>query len=251
MRKTLLASAIVLFATIAMAQGRNDGRTPFVTSVEAPKLERILPPPPGITDSRFYDDWSQYQWGLSMRATERGLQARSDAFLNASYFMARFSPAMGHAVTQEANPQLFLLLQRAHATEMVSNAGVKAYYHRVRPYQQFKEASLVPEHESPTDYSSYPSGHTMVSWLVGMILTAIDPQHTESIMKVAYEMGQSRVIAGYHYQSDIEAGRYSASILFARLCAEPEFMTLLQQARQEYMGVQGSQPKIMKKRSRR
>ena len=123
MRKTLLASAIVLFATIAMAQGRNDGRTPFVTSVEAPKLERILPPPPGITDSRFYDDWSQYQWGLSMRATERGLQARSDAFLNASYFMARFSPAMGHAVTQEANPQLFLLLQRAHATEMVSNAS--------------------------------------------------------------------------------------------------------------------------------
>ena len=89
MRKTLLASAIVLFATIAMAQGRNDGRTPFVTSDEAPKLERILPPPPGLTDSRFYDDWSQYQWGLSMRATERGLQARSDAFLNASYFIIR------------------------------------------------------------------------------------------------------------------------------------------------------------------
>ena len=232
--RLLLTSTFLLAAALSFAQSQKDERTPFIAPDAAPKLERVLPPPPGLTDSRFYDDWTQYQWGLSVRDSERGLQARSDAFLNAFYFMERFSPVMDHPVTQEANPKLYLLLQRAHATEWNSNASVKAYYHRVRPYQQFKEPTLVPEHESPTDYSSYPSGHTMVSWLVGMILTAIDPQHTEGIMKVAYEMGQSRVIAGYHYQSDIEAGRYSASILFARLCAEPEFMTLLEQARQEY-----------------
>jgi len=248
--KFFLTTTFLLADSLTFAQSQEDEHTPFIASDAAPKLERVLPPPPGLTDPRFYDDWTQYQWGLSVRDSERGQQARSDAFLNAFYFMQRFSPAMDHPVTQEANPKLYLLLQRAHATEWTSNASVKAYYHRVRPYQQFKETSLVPEHESPTDYSSYPSGHTMVSWLVGMILTAIDPQHTESIMKVAYEMGQSRVIAGYHYQSDIEAGRYSASILFARLCAEPEFLALLEQARQEFNGVQSPKPNIMKKRRR-
>ena len=235
MKKYFLVLAFLLIATtIFLAQNKKDELRPFVTSEQAPKLEQILPPPPGLTDPRFHDDWAQYQWGLSMRATERGLQARSDAFIDAAYFMQRFSPAMRHAVTQEDNPKLYVLLQRAHMTEWNSNSSVKAYYHRVRPYQQFKEHTSVPEHESPTDYSSYPSGHTMASWLVGMILTAIDPDHTESIMKVAYELGQSRVITGYHYQSDVDAGRVSASILFARLCADPEFLQMIEDARQEY-----------------
>ncbi len=234
MKKYILLSSFLLIAFILLAQGRKGEVTPFVNSDQAPKLEQILPPPPGLTDPRFHDDWAQYQWGLSVRDTERGLQARSDAFINAFYFMERFSPAMGHVITQEANPKLYLLLQRAHKTESCSNSSVKAYYHRVRPYQQFKEPTSVPEHESPTDYSSYPSGHTMASWLVGMILTAIDPEHTESIMKVAYELGQSRVITGYHYQSDVDAGRVSASILFARLCADPEFLQMIEDARQEY-----------------
>ena len=63
-----------------------------------------------------------------------------------------------------------------------------------------------------------------------MILTAIDPDHTEEIMKVAYELGQSRVIVGFHYQSDVDAG----SVTFARLCAMPEFLDMLTAAKAEY-----------------
>lgn len=249
-RKSILAFvSIVIAASIfpgsLSAQGTNrnfNGRfpggremaMPFFSREEAPHLENVLPNPPELDDSRFADDWNKYLWGKSIRETERGQQAIADASINADYFMKRFSPAMECELTKEAYPVLYKLIERAHRTEGLSGASAKAYFKRVRPYQQFKEPTAVPNQENPNDFTSYPSGHTHASWLVGMILTAIDPAHTEPIMKVAYELGQSRVIVGFHYQSDVDAGRVAASITFARICAEPEFLDLLQQAKDEF-----------------
>lgn len=208
--------------------------TPFYTTAEAPHIEKIIPEPPTLESARFFDDWAQYQWGKSIRDTERGQLAVRDAGINADYFMQRFSAGMSHSITPQDNPRLYELLQKAHKTESQAGASAKAYFARVRPYQQFKEDTGYPRGQNPTDFTSYPSGHTHASWLVGMILTAIDPSHTEEIMKIAYELGQSRVILGYHYQSDVDAGRVAGSVTFARLCAEPEFLTMLEAARKEF-----------------
>lgn len=240
MKKTIVA--LLTFAISFCTFAQNDAKklmreaTPFYTKEQAPHLEKVLPQPPALTDVRFADDWNQYLWGKSIRDTERGKQAVEDAHINAGYFMERFSPVMSHPVTPQNNPKLFMLLAKAHRTEQIAGASAKAYFERVRPYQQFHEPTAVPSHESPTDFTSYPSGHTHASWLTGLILTAIDPEHTEDIMKVAYELGQSRVIVGFHYQSDVDAGRVAGSITFARLCAEPEFMKLLSAAKKEYSG---------------
>lgn len=237
MKAFLISSLMLLMALSASAQ-KNDVTkekfTPFYTSEEAPKLENVLPEPPAYNSTRYQDDWAMYQWGKSVRNTERGQQAIEDAGINAGYFMKRFSPAMGVDLTPEEFPHLFRLLNKAHLTEQQAGRSAKRHFARVRPYQQFNEPSAVPQAENPTDYTSYPSGHTHASWLAGLILTAIDPDHTEAIMKTAYELGQSRVIVGFHYQSDIEAGRVAGSITFARLCAEEEFQKLLKKAMKEF-----------------
>lgn len=237
MKAFLLSSLMLLMALSASAQ-KNDVTkekfTPFYTSEEAPKLENVLPEPPAYNSTRYQDDWAMYQWGKSVRNTERGQLAIEDAGINAGYFMHRFSPAMGIDLTPEEFPHLFRLLNRAHLTEQQAGRSAKKHFARVRPYQQFNEPSAVPQAENPTDYTSYPSGHTHASWLAGLILMTIDPDHTEAIMKTAYELGQSRVIVGFHYQSDIEAGRVAGSITFARLCAEEEFQKLLKKAMKEF-----------------
>jgi len=207
---------------------------PFYNRSQAPHLENVLPAPPSLNDSRFFDDWCQYQWGKSIRETPRGIQAVEDADISAQFFMKRFSAAVGKELTAEQYPCLYELFLRAHKTEGEAGRSAKKYFARVRPYQQFKEASGKPEWEDPEDFTSYPSGHTHASWLMGMILTAIDPVHTEAIMKVAYELGQSRVIVGYHYQSDVDAGRVAGSITFARLCAQQDFLDMLEAAKKEY-----------------
>lgn len=240
MKKTLIITALV-FSSLCLSaqpnQGQNFNREafqPFFTQEKAPHMELILPPPPSITDTRFLDDFAQYQWGKSIRHTERGQLAVEDAGIGADYFLKRFSPAVGKELSRENNPELYLLFSRAHRTESVSGRSAKQFFSRVRPYQQFKEESGVPRGENPTDYTSYPSGHTHAAWLVGLILTAIDPEHTEAIMNTAYEIGQSRVIVGFHYQSDIDAGRVVGSVTFARLWSEPEFQAQLAKAREEY-----------------
>ena len=235
MKKFCSAAASVLFSLSLSAQGvKSEKFTPFYTKDVAPRMERIIPSPPELTDSRFFDDWTQYLWGKSIRDTERGKLAVADAGINAEYFMKRFSPCVGRELTPEEYPHLYRLFSRLHLTEQQGGASAKAYFHRVRPYQQYKEPSGVPNHESPTDFTSYPSGHTHASWLVGMALTAIDPAHAEEIMKAAYELGQSRVIVGFHYQSDVDMGRVVGSITFARLQAEPEFQKMMEKARKEY-----------------
>mgnify|MGYP003064931414 CR=1 FL=1 len=47
-------------------------------------------------------------------------------------------------------------------------------------------------------------------------------------------MGQSRVICGYHFQSDVDAGRLVASAVVARLHANKEFMEQLTKAKVEF-----------------
>ena len=57
-----------------------------------------------------------------------------------------------------------------------------------------------------------------------------------SLMSQAYEYGQSRVIAGYHFQSDVDAGRLTAGAAFARLHAESEYLDQLDKAMKEFKG---------------
>lgn len=236
--KYILLSATFFCTTMCVNAQKNDVTketfAPFYTTENAPHLENVLPEPPAFNSTRFQDDFAMYQWGKSIRHTERGQQAVEDAGINAAYFMKRFSPAMGIELTPEKFPELYRLLSRAHLTETQAGMGAKKYFKRVRPYQQFHEQSGVPSHEHQKDFTSYPSGHTHASWLVGLILMTIDPAHTEGIMKTAYELGQSRVIVGYHYQSDIEAGRYAASITYARISSMEEFQDMLQKAIKEF-----------------
>ena len=47
------------------------------------------------------------------------------------------------------------------------------------------------------------------------------------------ELGESRVITGFHYASDVEYGRISASVAFAKLVSDPEYVKLMKLARRE------------------
>lgn len=239
MRHSIAILAAAVLSTTMYAQ-MPQRALPFFSREDAPHLENILPPPPGLTDPLFFNDWAMYNWGKSIRETDRGALAVEDAHIGAGSFMKRFSEVLTCEVTPENSPALYRLLERAHRTTDTVGRSAKTYFSRVRPYQQYKEPSGVPQSERPTDFTSYPSGHTHAAWVAGMIFTAIDPVNTEPIMKIAYEMGQSRVIVGFHYQSDVDAGRIAGSVTFARLCAEPEFLTMLQEAKDEFNALCGN-----------
>ena len=79
---------------------------------------------------------------------------------------------------------------------------------RLRPYVYYKEGTLIPEKEEKhAGEGSWPSGHTSLGWTTALLLIDINPAATDGIMARAYEHGQSRVIVGYHWQTDVDAAR--------------------------------------------
>ena len=69
---------------------------------------------------------------------------------------------------------------------------------------------------------------------MALVLSEINPERQNEIVKRGFEIGESRVIAGYHYQSDVDNARLLASVTVARLHADKAFMLQLKKAKAEF-----------------
>ena len=227
---TVLFTLSLLFAAPCFAEV-----TPFLTTDEVPSASQFLPLPPKTTDAAFYNDWMRYEWGKTMRDTERGKQAIEDASHTIEYFAKIYSEPFGLTISKENTPEIVALMERVLATTYVCKDKAKSQFMRIRPFVQFHEPTPVPQDEEKlSTNSSYPSGHTTMGWGLALVLAEINPERQDEILKRGYEYGESRVIVGFHYQSDVDHARILTSALINRLHANDEFMTELQKAKAEF-----------------
>lgn len=75
---------------------------------------------------------------------------------------------------------------------------------------------------------------TVRGWGMALLLCEINPDAQNELFKLGYEWGQSRVIAGYHWQSDVDASRMLAVACYARLHACEEILKDMAEARKEF-----------------
>ena len=237
MKRTLsffLAALLLLSCGVARSQQLDE--TPYLTPEEVPNAVVFLPAPPEPGSSQFLYDLSQYYWGKEQRKDpERAAKAIREAVYEVPDMIPQFSAVFGMEITPEATPAIYRLLCRGVFTIRMSADAPKAAYMRTRPYAYFNEPTLVPEEEEDLRTNgSYPSGHTIKAWGMALLLCEIDPGTQDALFKLAYEWGQSRVIAGYHWQSDIDASRMLAAACYARLHTCPAFLADLAAAQEEY-----------------
>lgn len=228
-------SALILFA-VAVATLPALAAEPYFSSPEMPNALRYLPGPPARSDMRFAYDSAQYEWGKRMRPTARGEKARRDAEFSIERMAAIFSPVMGIEISPANTPQLWKLLTDATATTGKACDSAKIVYMRPRPYMVYNEPTLVPEDEEELRHNgSYPSGHTTLGWSTALILCEINPAKQDEILREGFEYGQSRVIAGFHWQSDVDAARVVTSAAFARLHTSQAYLRQLKKAQKEFV----------------
>ena len=77
--KKIIVPLLVL--SIFICTNCNAEGTSFLTEDEISTGAKFLPQPPKPDEATFYNDWQRYQWGKTMRDTERGKQAIKDAGL--------------------------------------------------------------------------------------------------------------------------------------------------------------------------
>ena len=208
---------------------------PYMHAESLPNGVEFLPPPPDINSEPFKTDLYYYRWGKDERNTLRGELAREDANCSATHLSEIFSEPMGITISEEKTPKLYNLIGRGGYTAMSATSKPKSHHARTRPYAEFNEPSLIPDAEAKhNSHASYPSGHATISWAVALLLVEINPAAQDALLKRAYEFGESRVIAGYHYESDVVMGRLVASAAVARMHADSEFLADMNAAKKEF-----------------
>ncbi|MBQ7420691.1 MAG: phosphatase PAP2 family protein [Prevotella sp.] len=241
--KKIFTVALLVFASVtAFSQEKiKDVRTNpdlyFLQIGEVANSLELLPPPPQPGSILFQNDEAQYQWGKQQRNTPRGDQAAADARVSGDGVPNAFSEAFGIQISKETTPQIYKLVlgMREDAGDLATRAA-KEYYMRVRPFAYYNEMTCNPEQqEELSTNGSYPSGHTAIGWATALVLAEINVDRQNEILKRGYEMGQSRVICGYHFQSDVDAARIVSSAVVSRLHANKNFMKQLKKAKKEFV----------------
>ena len=210
--KKLMIVAVMTMATVC-AQAQSDVEAYFTTK-EMPDMLKWCPAPPDTVGAAFTYDIMQYMWGKQMRQDkERAAIAIRDAVYGLDCKVLRDGTATCDSICKLP----------------------KKYYMRRRPFMRMQEPTLYPQDEPALRKNgSYPSGHTILGWSSALLLSEINPDRADTILARGYMYGESRVIVGAHWQSDVDAGRLAASAAYARLHTSERFLKQMRLARLEY-----------------
>lgn len=232
--KKLMILAVTMMATV-FAKAQSDVE-PYFTTKEMPDMLKWCPAPPDTLSPHFAYDIIQYMWGKKMRLDkERADIATRDAVYSLDCIIREFSEPFGLQISKEDTPEIYKVLSDGTAT--CENIGIlpKEHYMRKRPFMRMHEPTLYPADEPALSKNgSYPSGHTILGWSSALLLSEINPDRADTILTRGYMYGESRVIVGAHWQSDVDAGRLAASAAYARLHTSERFLEQMRLARQEF-----------------
>lgn len=223
MLRTALFIAALALASPAFAQGRPTVSDP--PQIDAPAL---IGPAPAAESARAAADRLAMHPQVS---EDRLAQARADQAWSPWLAM---HPVFGDAFTEERLPRTARVFEDVlHALSPAVGAAKDANNRR-RPVRD--DPSVLqcdPLDERTLNQSSYPSGHAAGGWAWALVLAELAPSRADAVLQRGRDYGDSRVICGFHYPSDIDASRVLAAGVIARLHADSSFRRDMDAARRE------------------
>jgi len=202
---------------------------------KAPNSITLLPAPPAENSAAFSADQEAFRTTRALVDTPRWTQAIRDADIDFPEAPKVFSCALAIPITKEDTPNLYMLMHRSWTDAVVATLAAKNKYKRIRPFKLNSEKSCTPDWEARlAGDGSYPSGHSTIGWTWALMLAEIAPERADAILSRGYAYGQSRVICGVHWQSDVNAGRVLAAAVVAKLHSDAVFRAQLEAAGKEW-----------------
>ena len=229
---------MLLFGAVSVHAQRIE---PYIPEDEMPDVVRIVPAPPVDPSPDFDHDILRYMWGKQQRKDpDRLAMAVRDAVWSLDTTLVILGEPFGLEISREKTPAIYEVLTRGVTTIEVIRFKPKAHYFRIRPFAYFQEPSIFPQDDEwLSGEGSYPSGHTIRAWACALLMAQINPLRAEAVFHRAWLSGESRVISGCHWQSDVDASRPVASIGYARLQTSGEFRKQMEKAQKEFRKLSG------------
>jgi acid phosphatase (class A) len=195
--------------------------------------EAVMGPPPAMDSIRGRADRAIYLETRKLAGSPRWAQAIQDNDLWNGGALVRYACALGETLGPKTTPVTYRILQRVELDVRTVGTPPKDHYNRTRPPIGDDLPICVPREDWMKTNASYPSGHAMTGWAWALILGELEPGKLGPLMGAGDAIGDSRVICGVHYRSDVEAGRKLGATLVARLHADPGFRKDLAAAKAE------------------
>jgi acid phosphatase (class A) len=213
---------------------------------ELPDSLALLPAPPQAGSAALSADEESYRATRALRNTPRWEQAAKDAVLTFPAATGHFSCALGIAVSAEATPHLNMLLRRVRMDASRATDKAKEHYKRRRPFMETRDATCTPKEQAALRADAYPSGHSSIGWAWALVLAEAAPERAGDILARGLAYGQSRVVCGVHWKSDLDAGRTIGAATVSRLHANSVFVAQVAEARKEIAAARaaGRQPRL-------
>ena len=224
---------MLLFGAVSVHAQRIE---PYIPEDEMPDVVRIVPAPPVDPSPDFDHDILRYMWGKQQRKDpDRLAMAVRDAVWSLDTTLVILGEPFGLEISREKTPAIYEVLTRGVTTIEVIRFKPKAHYFRIRPFAYFQEPSIFPQDDEwLSGEGSSPSGHTIRAWVCALLMAQINPLRAEAVFHRAWLSGESRVISGCHWQSDVDASRPVAGIGYSRLQTSPEFQQDMARAQEEF-----------------
>ena len=229
----LIGFIVVLFLCLSAQAQTFD---PYIPGDDLPDVVQIVPAPPEDPSPDFDHDILRYMWGKQQRKDPARLEmAIRDAVWNMDTTLVILGKPFGLEISKEGTPAIYEVLTRGITTIENIRFRPKAYYFRIRPFAYFDEPSIFPQDDEwLATEGSYPSGHTIRAWACALLMAQLAPESAEAVFARAWLSGESRVISGCHWQSDVDASRPVAGIGFSYLQSSREFRRDMARAKKEY-----------------
>lgn len=236
MKKLMLFLVMLMTTLCASAQSDKTPVNAYFTTGQMPDMVKWCPAPPDTIGAAFAYDIMRYMWGKQMRNDKaRAAIAIRDAVYGIDCIIREFSEPFGLQISKDETPEIYKVLREGTATCDSICTLPKKYYMRRRPFMRFNEPTLTPDDEPALRKNgSYPSGHTLLGWSSALLLSEINPERADTILARGLMYGESRVIVGAHWQSDVDAARLAASAAYARLHTSERFLEQMRLARLEF-----------------
>lgn len=201
----------------------------------APGLDgaTIVGPPPEPKSTRGRADRKTFNETRKLAGMPAWNKAIADADLSGAEGFKSFSCAAGVKIGPEDTPVLARLLLRMTDDASKIYQPAKAAFQRKRPPVGNKKPICVPREKWIETDGSYPSGHGLIGWSWALVISEVAPEHASAVLARGREFGDSRIICGVHFQSDIEAGRYLGSAMVSKLHQNAAFEADLETAKAE------------------
>ena len=191
------------------------------------------PPAPALDSPVNLADLAAYFTTRNLIGTPRGQSAQDDDVYLPPDVAPRFAGALGVSLTKDNAPLVLAVVQFAQKDLEALVKPVKkprASGGRTRPYVQYPDLPACPHDVDDQKFGlagsgSYPSTHAAVGWIWGAVLAELAPDKADAVIARGLEFGDSRLVCGFHYPSDLANGRLAAAALLARLHADPKFQS--------------------------